>query len=133
MADTFPLLLKEQCRGFPFVLAHTVPLLPRQPSSQETVLVSSLFCYIQFSSVNKVGFPCILLHRVALFQAQFSLLSIQAVSQSPFLFFELGSLAKFLSLWDRLYHRVPQSLSLSTLLTKISPGHFQVSTRNVCI
>ena len=48
MPTTFHLFLKEQCRRFPFVLAHILLLLLRHPSLRETVLVASFFFFFFF-------------------------------------------------------------------------------------
>ena len=66
MPTTFHLLLKEQCRRFPFVLVYTVFLLLRQPSCQEIVLVTSVFDITHsLLLIKNFGLLCILLHPVA--------------------------------------------------------------------
>lgn len=51
------------------------------------------------------------------------------VSLSHFIYFN-SSLVKFLEFWDTLGNKAPQKLPLSPMFTKISPGNFNVPSRN---
>ena len=109
---------------FSHVLAHTVFLLPRQPSCQG--MWQSLHFAISHSPVTEQLWPSVYSPPSRFFFTIKVFVHLCTVSQNHFLSFQSGQVLVTLGYTG---HTFPPKLPFPTLLTKISPGHFNVPSR----